>query len=118
MAKTTAIENAGRRLCRHTVCYTDAQSRMVAARALQGITTKAIAEELGITQSQVQYAILKAQHSLGVDVRFRRDYRNGKGPVAQRMMQSTQKIALQTVSRKIAPKFVKFAAPGVPRLPV
>jgi len=116
MSKNTKISNAARKLCRHTICYTDAQSRMIAARALQGITTKAIADELDITPSQVQYAILKAQHSLGSNVRFRRDYRNGDSPLARRILQITQKIALDVVTRKITPKFVKLAAQGVPRL--
>lgn len=115
MARTTKVAREARKLCRHTICYTDAQSRLIAARALQGITTKAIADELGITESQVQYAILKAQRSQGVDVRFRRDYRNGDSPLARRILQSTKDIALDVVSRKIAPKFVRLAAPGVPR---
>ena len=90
---------------------------MIAARALQGITTKAIADELGITEAQVQYAILKAQRSQGADVRFRRDYRNGDSPLARQILQRTQQIALNVVSRKIAPKFIRLAAAGVSRLP-
>lgn len=116
MGRKHRVSNEARKLCRHTICYTDAQSRMIAARALQGITTKAIAKELDITESQVQYAILKAQRSLGIDVRFRRDYRNGESRLARQILQSTQKIALNVVSRKIAPNFVRLAAAGVPRL--
>lgn len=110
------FDRQGRALCRHTVCFTDAQSRLIAARALQGISTKAIADELGISIGQAQYAITKAQRSLGDEVRFRRDYRNGKGKFVRKMVQSTQKIALSLVSQKITPKFVKLAAQGVPRL--
>lgn len=113
MANTSKVAREARKLCRHTICYTDAESRLIAARALQGITTKAIADELGITESKVQYAILKAQRSLGEDVKFRRDYRNGK---SRQMLQATQKAALAIVSRRITPKFVKFAATGVGRM--
>ncbi len=116
MGHKQKVSNEARKLCRHTICYTDARSRMIAARALQGITTKAIAMELDATESQVQYAILKAQRSLGPDVRFRRDYRSGDSPLARRLLQSTQKIALDVVTRKITPKFVRLAAQGVPRL--
>lgn len=109
------IEKKARKLCRHTVCYTDHVSRLIAIRALQGVTTKAIAEELEITPVRVQYAILKAQHALGANVRFRRDYRNGKGSFAESLLRATEGAAEKLVHRKIAPIFRPFAAPGVPR---
>lgn len=116
MSYSAAIEQEARRLCTHTVCFTDVESQLIAVRALQGVTTKAIARELHMTHSRVQYAILKAQRSLGADVKFRRDYRNGEGPLAKRMLQSTETMALSIVTRKITPKFRRLAASGVPRL--
>lgn len=116
MSKMDQIEQEARSLCRHTVCFTDAESKLIAVRALQGLTTKAIARELHLSESKVQYAILKAQKSLGADIRFRRDYRNGYGPLAKKMLEKTQTFALQTVRRKIAPKFRGLAANGVSRL--
>jgi DNA-binding transcriptional regulator LsrR (DeoR family) len=116
MADTTKISKEARKLCRHTVCFTDATSKLIAIRALQGMSTKAIAKELGITPSKVQYAILKAQRSQGAEVKFRQDYRNGKGFVAEAMLKSTHSIAAKIVSAKIAPNFARFAAPGVGRI--
>lgn len=115
MPRATKIDRKARKMCRHTVCFADAQSRMIAARAMQGRSTKAIAEELGISVGQAQYAITKAQHSLGDDVRFRRDYRSGDNKFVRQMMQATQKVALKMVTREITPHFAKLAAEGVPR---
>jgi hypothetical protein len=114
MADTTKVEKAARKLCTHTVCFTDAQSRRIAILALQGMTTRAIADELRISTAVAQYAILKAQRSLGV--RFRHDYRNGNSRLARQMMHSTENLARHFVSRSIAPKFIPFAAPGVSRI--
>lgn len=116
MGRASKIDRKARKMCRHTVCFTDPQSRLIAARAMQGISTKAIADELGISLGQAQYAITKAQHSLGDDVRLRRDYRNGNGKFVRKMMQATQKMALKMVSNEITPHFARLAAEGVPRL--
>ena len=113
---TTEMEKKARRLCRHTVCYTDALTRTIAMRAMQGFTTKAIAAELGITQSRVQYAILKAQHSLGNNIKFRHDYRNATSPLAKQMIAATEAFASREVRTKLAAKFARLAAPGVPRV--
>lgn len=117
MANLAKIEKQARKLATHTVVFTvGTKSQSVARLALQGLTTRTIADELGISESAAQYAILKAQRSLGVDTRFRRDYRNGASPLARRMMRSTENLARQFVSRQIAPKFIRLAAPGVSRI--
>lgn len=115
MVSIENIEHEARQLCRHTVCFADAESKLIVARAIQGRTTKAIATELRLTPSKVQYAILKAQRSLGTKVKFRRDYRNGTGTMAKQMLHATEKVALKMVSNRIAPKFASLAAPGVLR---
>lgn len=113
MSTASKIKQEARKLCTHTIVFTDLTEKMVAVRAMQGRTTKAIAQEFGITESEAQYRILKAQKS--VNTRFRADYRNGDGAVAQKMLKATEQIGLQVVERKIAPKFIPFARAGVPR---
>lgn len=113
MADITKIEKEARKLCTHTIVFTDPLSRKAAARAMQGRTTKSIAEELGITFHEAQYRINKAQKSR--DTRFRRDYRDGTGKVAQKMMQATESIAMHEIDQNIAPQFIPFARAGVPR---
>jgi len=112
---TTKIEKAARKLCTHTVIFTDITDKLVAVRAMQGRTTGAIAHEFGLTKSEAQYRITKAQKSL--NTRFRADYRNGEGELAAKMLAATTNIARQVVEKQIAPKFIPFARSGVPRTP-
>jgi hypothetical protein len=111
---TTKVERTARRLCTHIIVFTDALDKLAAVRAMQGRTTKAIADELGMTVSEAQYRIIKAQKSMGVY--FRASYRNGKGRLAQRMLRATEHIGLRVVERQIAPKFIPLARQGVGRL--
>lgn len=113
MALSSRIKKEARKFCRHTVVFTDATDILVAVRGMQGRTTKAIAKELGITESQAQYRILKAQNSM--KTKFRSDYRNGNGAVAQLMLQATEKIGMRVIRNEVAPKFTPFASAGVPR---
>lgn len=110
---SATIEKQARKLCRHKIVYTDISDILVASRAIQGRSTRAVATELGISESQAQYRISKAQRRLGV--KFRADYRNGTGAVAKRMLKATEQIAMKFVRNEVAPKFIPFAAPGVPR---
>jgi len=110
---TSQIDKEARKLCTHTVVFTDATDVLVAVRGMQGRTTKSIAHELGISESQAQYRIMKAQNSL--KTRFRRDYRDGTGEVAKKMLRATEAIGMAVVERKVAPKFIPFARAGVPR---
>jgi len=112
--KTTAIDARARKLCRHTVVYTDVTDIEVVVMALQGRTTKSIARELKITPSMAQYRILKAQRSL--NTRFRNNYRNCEGGLVRDMMIVTHDMAARYVRQSVATKFVKFAAKGVPRM--
>lgn len=113
MADLTKIEKEARKLCTHTIVFTDPLSRQAGAMALQGRTTKSIADELGITLSEAQYRINKAQKSK--QTRFRADYRNGTGPLAKKMQRATNPIALTYIDREVAPQFIPFARAGVPR---
>lgn len=116
MSTTKEIEKTARKLCRHKIVFTDISDVLVAVRAMQGRSTKAIANELGVSETQAQYRIMKAQDALGT--KFRSDYRNGLGPVAKKMLRATEAIGLRVVERQIAPKFIPFAAPGVSRVAV
>lgn len=107
------IKREARKLCQHTVVFTDTTDVLVAVRGMQGRTTKAIARELGITESQAQYRILKAQKSMGT--RFRADYRGGTGGIAAKMLRATETIGMAVVRKQVAPKFIPFARAGVPR---
>lgn len=113
MATPSKIKKEARKLCRHTVIFTDATDILVAVRGMQGRTTKAIAHELGITESQAQYRILKAQKSL--NTRFRSDYRNGTGAVALQMLKATQRIGMKVIRDEVAPKFIPLGSAGIPR---
>ena len=113
MADLKTIEKTARKLCTHTIVFTDPTEKRAASLALQGITTKAIAEKLGLTEHEAQYRVNKAQKSL--NTRFRRDYRNGASPVAQQMLRATERIALRVIERKVAPQFIPFARHGVGR---
>lgn len=112
MSKNSILKKAGQ-LCRHTIVFTEKTDMLVVVRGMQGRTTKAIARELGITVSQAQYRILKAQRSL--NVKFRADYRGGDGEIAQTMLRATERIGLGYVRKEIAPKFTPDALAGVPK---
>lgn len=111
---SATIEDRARRLCRHTVVYTAVQDIQVAVLALQGRTTKSISKQVGISESMVQYRIMKAQRSM--NTRFRADYRGGCGALAVEMSQATYGLAARFVNAKIAPKFIRFAKKGVGRI--
>jgi DNA-binding NarL/FixJ family response regulator len=107
------IKDEARKLCTHTIVFRDPMEQLVVARALAGRTTASIAEEFGLTESQVTYRIVKAQRSLGA--RFRYEYRHGSTPLARAMAAATERMAIRLVTTKIMPKFRKLARPGVPR---
>lgn len=109
----TKLEKEARKLCTHTIVFTDKTEKLVAVRAMQGRSTKAIAKEFDITEHEAQYRITKAQASLGTY--FRADYRNGKSALAQRMLKATERLGLQVVEQRIAPQFIPFARQGVGR---
>lgn len=103
------IEKQARQMRRHTVVFVG-QDAEVAALAMMGRTTKSIAKELGLSDSQVQYRIAKAQKTQGT--RYRSDYRNGAGVVAIRVQNTCLRFALRQVSRNVSPKFRGLAATG------
>jgi hypothetical protein len=107
------IEQEARRMCRHTVVYTAKTDIRAASLAMMGRTTKSIARDLDITESQAQYRIKKAQDSL--DTRFRANYRNGDGALVFAMQERIMRMAETQVRKFVTPKFVPFARAGVPR---
>ena len=75
MSKNNVYE-AARRLHTHTVVFDpDSLDELCVVKAICGKTTKCIARETGLTTSQVQYRIIKAQRA--VNAKFRSDFRNG-----------------------------------------
>src|SRR5512143_2570358 len=113
IADTTKIEKEARKLCTHTIVFTDPLSRLAGALAKQGRTTKSIAAELNITFHEAQYRINKAQKSQ--KTRYRADWRNGNGKLVQRMQRNNSALALRDIDRNVAPQFIPFARAGVPR---
>ncbi len=108
------IDRAARKMCRHTIVFNDAVDALVVARSMQGRSTRAIADEFGLSESQVQYRVMKAQNSL--KTKFRADYRTGKSKVAQQMLHATERLALGVIRKQIAPKFIPLARAGVSRM--
>jgi len=108
-----SIDKAARKLCTHKIVFTDITEKLVAVRAMQGRSTRAIAKELNISLHEAQYRISKAQHTLGTY--FRSDYRNGTGKLAADMLKATTQIGMKVVECQIAPKLIPFASQGVCR---
>jgi len=100
---TNNQEQTALQMRRHTVVFTKTLDRLVLVRALQGLTTKAIAAETGLSEAQVQYRILKAQRSQ--NTRFRNDYRSGQGSLVKAMLKATTSFGETLVRHKIAPHF-------------
>jgi DNA-binding NarL/FixJ family response regulator len=111
---TKEIEKKARALCTHTIVYTDAESKIIATRAMQGRTTREIADELGLPITTVQYRITKAQDSLGI--KFRAEYRSGTSKLVREMLRRTEPMAMRIVEKEIAPQFIPFARRGVSRI--
>ncbi len=111
---TKEIEKKARALCTHTIVYTDPESKLIATRALQGRTTREIADELGVTVTTAQYRIGKAQDSMGI--KFRAEYRSGRSKLVREMLRRTESLAMRVVETKIAPQFIPFARKGVSRI--
>lgn len=111
---TEQIDKRARKLCTHTVVFTaGTDSRVALVMALGGMSTKAVAARLGISEAQAQYRISKGQKPL--KTRVRRDYRDGRGPLAEQMLKAVMPIADRFVDRKVTPLFAPLARPGVPR---
>ena len=97
-----AQQKQATRLHTHTVIFRDGDDVEVAIRALLGQSTKAICKATGLPPHQVQYRVSKA----GIN---RWDFRHGRTPLAQQMIEAGWQPALQQVSQKITPKFAQFA---------
>jgi hypothetical protein len=100
---TKKIKQQAQRLHTHRILFTATDDQECAARALLGQSTLAIATATRLTPGQVQYRITKA----GIN---RWDFRNGKTPLANRMIDLGYNLAAQQVTTDIAPKFAKFAS--------
>jgi hypothetical protein len=106
--QTITPERGTKRIHAHTVVYQDVVDITCAIRAMQGRSTRAIAQELGLSDSKAYYRISKAQQAMGTY--FRSDYRSGQGALVEAMMTATSGIAEAIVRKKIAPKFAKLAS--------
>lgn len=102
-------------MCRHRIVFTNVEEEMCAVRAMQGRSNQTIAAEFGLTPGMVQYRISKAQRILGDGYSFRKQLRQGEGPLAEMISRQTTRFAKQFVARQIAPHFVSLAAQGVSR---
>jgi predicted transcriptional regulator len=91
----------------HIVIFQDNTEILAAVRAMQGRTTKSIAEELGITESEAQYRITKAQRAMGTF--FRRDYRSGLGAFSKFVDKATTQRAREIVAQNVASQFAAYA---------
>jgi hypothetical protein len=112
------IEAEARQLCRHKIVFSDWIDILCAVRAMQGRTTKAIANEFGLSEAQTQYRISKAQHTISKETRFRSDYRTGMNGFAKQMLAATEQLGVSFIKKKVAPKWIPYAKRGTPRLQV
>lgn len=98
-----AIHEQAKRLHTHKVTFTKTDDVDCAALAMAGWSTKAIASELGISESQAQYRIAKAQKS--IDSRFRQEYRGGTSKFAKLAARLLRDKSHRFIATNIAPKF-------------
>jgi len=101
------LEAEVRRMHTHTVVFKSGSAEEdVAVLARGGLTTKAIADATGLSESQAQYRILKAQREIGT--RFRRDFRQGS-ELAMRAIQAIAPEVREEIQDKVTPKFLILA---------
>lgn len=102
---------SSKRLARHKIRFVIARSTsdlktavqevQVLIRAKNGWTTKAIARDCALTESQVAYRIHK-----GESVGDRKRFRNGETWVAQEALRLTAQGLISEVAATISPKYV------------
>lgn len=76
----------------------------VVSMAMMGMSTKAIARETGLTESQVNYRIMKAQHGEGIEKGYRYAWRSGTSPYCL------------AVKDAILPRFGEHVRSALPKL--
>lgn len=76
----------------------------VVSMAMMGMSTKAIAQETGLSLSQVSYRILKAQHGEGIEKGYRYAWRNGTSPYCL------------AVKNTLLPRFGEHVRTSLPKL--
>ena len=92
----------------HIIVYKrGSEEETVTIMAQAGMTTKAIAEALGLPESQAQYRIAKAQRAIGV--RFRQEYRSGHG-FSNLALSAITKPACARIQKHVAPMFIPLAS--------
>lgn len=108
---TDKVNGAAKKLHTHVIVFKKgSEESKVAGMAMFGQTTKEIAKELGITESQAQYRISKSQDQMGI--KFRSDFRNG-GVMAKKAMKVLMPAAENIIQREVAPKFLPLATSRV-----
>ena len=105
--KTNGVAHEALKMHTHVVIFKrDSEEERVAIKAQAGKTTKAIAREMGMTVSEAQYRILKAQRLMGV--RFRAEYRNGGG-CADLAERAIAKKASRRIQQHVTPKLLPYS---------
>jgi hypothetical protein len=94
----TKLKKTAARMHTHRVVFTANDDIEVALRALMGQSTQAIVDATGLNPGQVQYRVTKA----GIN---RWEFRHGRTPLANRMIEMGRGIARRQVDNEIAPKF-------------
>ena len=98
---------------RHThivIFKSDSEEEDVAVMARVGLTTKAIADATGLSESQAQYRVMKAQKKVGT--RFRAEFRNGS-PLAMKAVAYVAPEVRAEIQRKVTPHFLPLASSRV-----
>lgn len=97
---------------RHQIVYDGGveEDVTVVMMAMAGLTTAAIAQATGLTMSQVQYRISKAQWAEGVAVGYRAQWRAGTSSLFQRFQKTVAPSLRRHVQQEL-PKF--FAKPAM-----
>ncbi len=104
MTRLKKVMDAAAKLHTHVVVFRAGSDEDIAARlALCGLSTAAIMEETGLSESQVIYRLNKARIK-------RRAYRDATGDFAKRLLRIGTRMAAEEVRTQIAPKWLPRAA--------
>lgn len=73
--------------------------------AMSGMTTKAIAQETGLSPTQVQYRISKAQRGEGLEIGYRAQWRSGSSPWLKQFRRVVQPAMAHHIKTTLPKKF-------------
>jgi len=105
---TPELAKRAKRMHTHRVVFSSQSlEETVASLAQLGASNECISQETGLSHSQVQYRISKAQGY--VKKRFRQEWRQGQG-IFRNVLRTHLGSARKYVQSKIAPAFLPLAA--------